>query len=362
MFVKHNFLMKQIIKSLSNNKYSIRKLRSFIIIYVIFCSFSLYAGHPYDSLYIGQYKQKYNIKTDFFIKAISLSFSTNKIDSSSLTHIVTYLPNIKACYGISMSGKGWGAGFAFKLPTIGKYGKVMGKTKYTDFKFSYLLREIGFDTYYRNYQGFFLSQPKLLDPTWNGGAYPQRSDLHYTSMGLGGCYIFNEKKFSMKAFLSHTEKQKKSAGSFLMYVDAQLSRVKADSSIIPPGEELKYKSMRGLKGYSSASLSLLGGYAYSFVFLRNFYISPMLNIGTGYQLRNMDVDEGDVNRNNVFLTSNFKLAYGYRGKIIYVGVLFEWDSNEMVADAISLNASTYLASFYIGFRFGKNKYIKKADF
>jgi hypothetical protein len=347
--------MKQIFKLLSNNKYSLVKLRSFIIIFIIFCSFSLYAGHPYDSLYIGQYKQKYNIKTDFFIKAISLSFSTNTIDTSSLTHIVTYLPNIKACYSISMSGKGWGAGFAFKLPTLGEYGKVMGKTKYTDFKFSYLMRELGFITYYRNYKGFFLSQPKLLDPTWNGGAYPQRGDLHFTSMGMGGYYLFNEGKFSMKAVLSHTEKQKISAGSFLMFADAQLSRVSADSSIIPPGEELKYEKMSGLKGYSFASLSLMGGYAYNFVFFRNFYICPMLNIGTGYQLRKMDVDEGEVNRNNAFLTSNFKLAYGYRGKIIYVGALFEWDSNQMVADAISLNASTYLSSFFIGFRFGKNK-------
>lgn len=103
-------------------------------------------------------------------------------------------------------------------------------------------------------------------------------------------YIFNNKHFSYPAAYSQSTRQKRSAGSFILGFNYSKERVNFDHTQLPSyilydsegneqlGENLKITSVK----YRDYSLSL--GYAYNWVFARNWLCNGTLSPTVGYNL------------------------------------------------------------------------------
>jgi hypothetical protein len=329
-------------------------MREKIKYFFVFCMLigaGAFAGSPYDTAYIKVFKQDWTIVVDAYAKGIDFSiFPLTHIDSIDLREI-KYLPNVSSYYGLSESFKGWGLGISWRVPASVKSDSIYGKTRFYDYKFSLHKRRFGGTAYFRYYQGFYLNNPAFFDTTWTGGALPQRSDLGIASIGLNAYYLFNYQKFSMKSVFGQTERQRKTASSFILQTDVNTSILESDSSLIPAPEEQYYQSLKGFQDMFQYSFSVAAGYAFCLAIQEYYYVCPMLFLGPGFQHKLMNADIGKLKKNNGFLRSDFKFAAGYNGKSIYTGMLFDAESSLMPVQFAQFKSTIVMLDFFIGYRF-----------
>jgi len=100
-------------------------------------------------------------------------------------------------------------------------------------------------------------------------------DMNLFSIGAYGYWVYNSRKFSLRAAFIQNEKQVKSAGSFMIRPGFSFFEVTSDTGIIPGTIVTTYKLAKNevVKGGRFFSFSLAPGYTYTLVFLRNVYIN-----------------------------------------------------------------------------------------
>lgn len=222
-----------------------------------------------DSTYIGFYEQPLSVHTYFLDKFTALSHLREGEKDET-----TYRPN--APFGI-------GLGFSYKnISLSGGYGfdfmrdKKKGKTKSMDFQYHHYGQKFIYDIFFQQYKGVY-TEPK--DEKYD--LYP---DIKLIQYGIFSEYVFNGKKFSYSAAFNQSEKQLKSAGSFLLGGAAYYNKARSDSSIV-------FNGGHHLKNWQ---LGVNGGYAYTWVASKHFYVSMSMSVGV-----NMGIEIIDDQRSRV---------------------------------------------------------------
>ena len=139
------------------------------------------------------------------------------------------------------------------------------------------------------------------------------SGLDASVKGFNIYYIFNHKKFSYPAAFSQSTCQKRSCGSPIAGIGythhslsldyqklADVIQERMPEANIDLDESFKFKKIK----YTDISLS--GGYAYNWVFARNFLLSASLSAAVAYNHSTGDVVKSDDKYRN-FSLSNFNL-------------------------------------------------------
>ena len=119
---------------------------------------------------------------------------------------------------------------SFPIPIAVRDESIFGKTKSTDLQINMLAKSIGLDLFYQKYSGFYKDDDRVQVPP--GEAYPQRPDIVTRNLGLSAIYVWNNKKFSIRSSYNYADRQKKSAGSFILYGTLSAFRVEGDSAIL----------------------------------------------------------------------------------------------------------------------------------
>lgn len=176
---------------------------------------------------------------------------------------------------------------------------------------------------------------------------------------LSAYYIFNHKHFSYPAAFSQSTQQKKSCGSLIAGVIYSHQKLKFDYTKLPAQmlsggngataiyDELKFDKIN----FYDYSLSL--GYAYNWVFARNWLLSASASPALGYKFsKGQNIDHKE-------LFSSHNLNFDVIGRMGLV-----WNSNRLFAGISStIHAYTYhksrfrfsntiaLANLYVGVNF-----------
>ncbi len=241
----------------------------YIAITILALLFSQYTFSQVDSTYIGFYEDPLSVRTYFLDKFTALSHQReNEKDET------TYRPN--APHGI-------GLGFTYKNVSLsGAYGfdfmrdKKKGKTKSMDFQYHYYGQKFIYDIFFQQYKGLF-TEPE--DEKYD--LYP---DIKLVQYGVFSQYVFNDKKFSYSAAFNQSQKQLKSAGSFLLGGAAYYNTARSDSSIVfDGGHRLK-----------NLQFGVNGGYAYTWVASKRFFVSMSMSVGVNMGIETVDDRKGKV--------------------------------------------------------------------
>lgn len=305
----------------------------------------------YDTSYIHVFKEKYTVVADIYAKGIDFSLSPYLHVDSIDSRTVKYIPNVSAYMGLSASYMGWGLGVSAPVPSSVKSDSIYGKTTFYDYKLSLHKRKFGGTGYVRYYKGFYLYNPSLFDTTWKGGVVPHRNDMLIATLGLNAYYLFNHDKFSMKSVFWQSERQRKTASTFVLMTDLYASILESDSSIIPSSDEIYYQDLKGFQDMFMYSMALMGGYAHCSVISDYYYVCPMLYIGPGFQHKIMNAENGKIITDNAFLKTDFKLAVGYNAETAYMGLLLDIDSNIMPSKFANFKSTVMMIDFFVGCRF-----------
>ncbi|RQO39513.1 hypothetical protein DBR39_11120 [Chryseobacterium sp. KBW03] len=228
--------------------------------------------------------------------------------------------------------------------------QMKGESSYTDFSFRLFPGRFIQNMYYKNVKGFYIENMKDLFPQWQEGRDPyiQFPDLRVQSFGGSTSYILN-KKFSARSIYTQGEWQKRSSGSWVPFVDYDLTvfRNKID--------EVKSKETQYNIGGNM-------GYFYNWVIGKNVNISPYLAIGIGGKFSSYrNFQNGEVKENAQYATIRMQggLHVGYNtdrflfgGKMNFNTYAYDQKNNQAVE-----NNNLY-GLLYVGYRFAPPKVVK----
>ena len=202
-----------------------------------------------------------------------------------------------------------------------------------------------------NLKGFYLSNYQNYYPNWNIDSlgYPKAPHLRIVEGGLNLGFTFN-KKFSLNAAFAQGERQKKSAGSFLMGISERYQRIEADSSFVPPTQGELYPNLDKFMYGDFISTILSLGFGYQFV-VKKFHFTPVLMAGSGFQIQSYKQIDRSRFWINVPTYASAKGQIGYNGDHFFANIIYITEFNTIPIKESRIRLFHNWLEFGMGLRF-----------
>ncbi len=239
-----------------------------------------------------------------------------------------------------------------------------------DFNISLYSNQLGLDLFYRKTGNDYKVRTLVLGEGVNTDAMRDVGfdGLSTSIKGFNLYYIFNHHRFSYPAAYSQSTVQRRSCGSWLagigytshsLQVDwASLSRLMAERLGQETLDKAQIDSSLTVGSVRYRDLAFSAGYAYNWVFARNWLFDVSLSLALGYKHSAGDMDVHKFTLEN-FSFSNFNLDGVWR-----LGVV--WNNTKWFAGANAIfhtynyrksqfytNNSFGSVNIYVGFNFNK---------
>lgn len=254
---------------------------------------------------------------------ISLKLSLNNDYETFKVHTedndIVLFPNVRTLNRLSGNYRfiSFNVGFAPSfLPGNGD-NDIKGKTKYFHAEAAFMLRHWFNNLSYNRVKGYYLENTRDYQAWVEGDPYLQFPDLVYNGFSYTTGWRFNP-KVSLLSLTTQTERQLKSAGSFLPVLNLRYYSMNDKSTPSPGGATQKSNNFEWNLG---------PGYIYTFVIREKFYTSLAFTPGIGFihtRLTTRFPSGDDVNWQHNF-------AFRWEGK-----------------GGIGYNARDFFTGFYIG--------------
>ncbi len=263
-----------------------------------------------------------------------------------------FSPNGQKFIGFGGFYKKAGIELGFKLPVGENRVENRGTTKSYDFQLNFYGTFVGADLTFQKYRGFYVRNPQGAYPGWSpGSVFPQFPTLQSLHFGANTYLVFNRKRFSYRAAFAQTERQMKSAGSFIAMTSAFYLKINTHAnSLVPAQNQNFFGDNVAYQGGHYYIVSLLPGYAYTFV-IKKFYISTTFCTGLGLQRHRYVLSNEEFKQIRLGGKSNLRIAGGYYGNTLFTGGSFVLDNTRLKTEKINLLANTSNIKVFVGCRF-----------
>lgn len=271
-----------------------------------------------------------------------------------------YQPNSRPLIGVGGNIVDIGFGFVLKLPIIfGRDIDIYGDTDFFDFQFNFYRNKFSMDFHYQNYQGLYLANTRNL-PDVVFSENPKNPGLSLEGASLNGVYIFNSEKFSYPAIFNNTERQLKSAGSFLMLASLKHLSLVNDSLIIPKAYETHFSpsSSGQLEQAKFTGLSFMPAYSYTLT-VKNFYLNLTYAIGPDLQYREIRTAETSRDFWALERKSNLRAGLGYDNDRFFAGIIYNSRQNRYGTGNLGFTHNTGFIRLSVGGRLQETRWMEK---
>lgn len=268
----------------------------------------------HDTLY---YKSYPGLLTGrFYLSQKYTAFSVQEADRDGN---IRYRPNSSLDLGFGVTYHIVSLNVSYGFNFLNKNDEGKGKTKYLDLQGHIYPNKWVVDWYLQFYDGYYL-YPKGANGNTSGNYYV-RPDINVNLLGLSVSRVFNDKKFSYRAALTQNEWQTKSAGSFLLGGEIYYGKMHGDSAFVPYNLENAYPQA-GINQVNFVSFGPGGGYAYTLVLAKHFFITGSLcfNVNLGFSTEYSDLVK--IKKTYINPVTVFKMAAGYNSNTWDVSVNF----------------------------------------
>jgi len=237
---------------------------------------------------------------------------------------VVYKPNHHNDVGLGFTYKIISVNCEFYVPVFGQNNNKYGVTHSFDVQTYAYVHRFVIDLLAQVYHGYYLSN---VNGSVSSNLPPVvvRPDMATKNISLACQYVFNDEHFSFNAPFYQNEIQLKSAGSFLLGGGLYHNDGNADSSFIPSQiNKADFFGDHRFNGYSYTSIAATGGYAYTQVIGKRFFITGALSAGCGIGYSSIAGD--NMNRSSSKAgpeyIANGKFAAGYTNDKYFAGVTY----------------------------------------
>lgn len=306
-----------------------------------------------DSNYVKPYANELTART-----FLSKKYTSIKIPGSISYPSFNYQPNTTLNFGIGATYRSFSLNLAYGIPLLNGDNAIKGKTKYIDLQGHFYARKFAFDFFGQFYRGYYLS-PENFIPGHSG--YYIRPDIRARLVGFSTYYVFNNERFSYRASMIQTERQTKSAGTFLLGGDIYYGAIASDSTLVP--HEIAEKYPQGDVGRLRFIKVGPGiGYAYTFVYKEHLFATGSITLNPSLDLIRENTALEDKDRTGISMNYTSRVAVGYNSRRwIYTA---SWVNNTLNMQG-TFNDGQYRMStgnyrFTVARRFTLNRKAKKA--
>ncbi len=279
-------------------------------------------------------------------RSLGLTFKRN---SSAASKRIEYAPNQTLSIGIGASFGKLGLELGFKLPASDRQLKKYGRTRSLDLRLNSYGDKFGVDGYLQSYRGFYVRRG-YERRTPDESVRPQFPQLRAFHLGGNFYYVFNYRRFSYRAVFTQTERQLRSAGSWLAMGSVSYLALRNQRSLIPEAVEGQFGAGTDLRRARLYSLAVMPGYGYTFIYDK-IYLSGTAFAGLGVQQRWYILDDKIDSSPGVIRRVNFRLATGYFGDAWYGGINFIFDYYAFRIQNLNIAANTSSLKLFVGYRF-----------
>ncbi len=305
-----------------------------------------------DSNYIADYTNKLTARIFATFQNAILMLNTQNVDK------IVYQPNVNAKIGLAGNWKWFGLGFSIENPFYKRNEGKYGHTSAVDLRANAFSRKFAAELFLQIYKGFYISYPERT----NGSNYII-PDMATLSIGIAGYWIYNPKRFSIRSAFIQTERQKKSAGSLIVRPSFIFYTVSSDHGILP-GELIARFTIPSASQIVTGNFYAIGlspGYFYSFVFLKNAYITMAVLPGVAAQVHSYNNDVGTYSDFEFAFQLGGRFAAGYNAEKWFIGGSYQAGFNT-IPDRLSnamFNYDVAQVRIWAGTRFDILKKKKK---
>jgi hypothetical protein len=296
---------------------------------------------------IKVFPKNFLIKPKYVFPSLVFNVSNRDHNGESFN----WRPSIPAVVGGALRIKKFYISMAFRLPANATHEKKFGKTTFQDYYINFQSRIVAWTIFYRDYKGFYMNDYKKFYPDWREDSlgFPQAKNLHIIEGGMNLGFNFN-KNFSLNAAFAQSERQKKSAGSFLMTISERYQRIETDSNIIPANQAIHYPNLnRFVAGdFLTTIISLGCGYQ---IVMGKFHFTPVVLIGSGFQIQNYQQTGTNIWRMNIPTYANGKAQFGYNGDNFFANIIYGAEFNSIPIKESRMRLFYHVIEFGIGVRF-----------
>ncbi len=313
----------------------------------------------YDSTYIESYDDWLVLRLYGIVKDFNFEIGTDYLGEEA-----ELSPNQNLNIGFGFNYKWLGINFGFNFPFINNDDDIYGKTRRMDGQMNLYGRKFIFDGHFQLYKGLYLKNPaSFVDYNSSPIIYPQMPGHKVITLGGSFFYLFNYRKFSSRAVFTNNERQKKSAGSWMLGGFLENIFVKSDSLIIPPvlDEEI-LKAEDNFRNAYIINLGVKGGYIHTFVFFQNYYFSISVKPGLGIgHTRFRFPDEHAKVQYTPFASVSSRLALGYSSRKYFWGLYAVNETYSFDHEALAIRYGLGHLRFFLGIRIEGFKNTKAAS-
>ena len=269
------------------------------------------------------------------------------------TKFILY-PNTASNLRFNVNYKFISFGFQFTPDFIPGNGEdnLKGNTKSFELRTAFIFKHWFTDLSYSKVKGYYLKNSADFTTLLKGDPYIQFPDLNYYGFAISTGYSSNS-KFSFRSLTSQTERQLRSAGSFIPVINLRYYSIDDRSSGMSTQKTNNFESSIG------------PGYAYTFVSKEKFYLSLGLQSSLGYLNTKLTTrqPDGDIttNQDNYIFRWDGKVGLGYNGRSFYTGVYTNISGTEYRQEnttAINFETRVFYHLFF-GIRISAPSYLER---
>jgi hypothetical protein len=250
------------------NLYSFKRhlfIKFLLVVFFIFSgNFCLWAQDS-DTVYYETFHDQVHYR--LYTSRKYTSFVLNEISSNQRFR---FEPNSSQNLGLGVTYKGFTLNLAYGFGFMNEL-KQNVPTRYLDLQAHLYPKNLVIDFFGQFYKGYYL-QDKFLGDFQGDFAY---SEMNLKKLGFNLQYLFNGDKLSLRASFLQNERQLKSAGSFLLGLEMYNAQISDINFLV---SNISFDSQRSFQIGPNA------GYAYTLVFLKNFFVTTVISsqIGIGH--------------------------------------------------------------------------------
>jgi hypothetical protein len=276
----------------------------------------------FDSAYLADYTNV--LTTRLFLLFQNASLLINTADNN--VPKIVYHPNANVRIGFAGFWKWFGLGLSIDNPFYKTDQKEYGKTTTLDLRVNAFGRVIAGEFFLQQYHGFYISSPEQPD-----GTHYLIPDMRTFSIGIAGYWIYNARRFSIRAAFIQNERQKKSAGSLVVRPAFLYYKISSDQGIIPAEiiETYHIPFSNLITSGKFYSLGLAPGYVYTLVFLKDFYITAAVFPGIAAQFSDYSNEQRVYSDFGFAFQLSGRFAIGYNSDKWFLGGSVQTGFNEV---------------------------------
>lgn len=291
------------------------------------------------------------------------SFQINDTENNTSIH---YKPVRSPSFGFGFSKYGFTINFSNDFSLIKQSEQKFGETKKLNLKISFIYKKMWISSFFSKYKGYYISNYEdFVTNLNNNEIHPQREDVETIAYGLSYMHVFNSQKFSLNSSYTLTQKQLKSAGSFLIGTGFNAYSISGDSSLIPSLVKEHFSPYTHANKISQQLYEISIGYSYNLVFLKHLNLNITAITSAALSSSDITAENYTYSTTNYIDISpkiNINSALSYVRARFYSGANIKLQQSfTNTGDHTSINTAIISAQIFAGYRLGTRKKKKKND-